>query len=109
MTENNHSAGSTAYFFAGVLVGGLAGAAASLLMAPQSGKETRDQIQRKGLELRDQAVESIETMGDAAKRVGVKANQLTADISQKAEGLQKQALHVASGQIDRFTSLVEGA
>src|SRR6185436_14502173 len=100
-------AGSTAYFFAGVLVGGLAGAAASLLMAPQSGKATRDQIQQKGIELRDQAVESMETMEGKAKRVGVKANKLTADLRQKAEGLQKKALHVVSGQIDRFTNLVE--
>ena len=38
----------------GMLVGGLAGAVTMLLLAPQSGEETRTQIQEKGLELRDQ-------------------------------------------------------
>jgi len=32
---------------AGLLIGGLAGAGAMLLLAPQSGKETRAQIQQK--------------------------------------------------------------
>ncbi|MBI5353842.1 MAG: YtxH domain-containing protein [Chloroflexi bacterium] len=37
----------------GLLIGGLAGAVTMLLLAPQSGKETRLQIQEKGIELRD--------------------------------------------------------
>ena len=106
MAEQKLAVGGTGYFFVGLLVGGLAGAAASLLMAPQSGKETRVQIQQKGLELRDQAAE---TMDDAANRVRVKANQITADFRQKAEGLQKKTLKVVSEKLDRFTTLVEGA
>jgi gas vesicle protein len=109
MAEQNQNAGSTGYFFAGVLVGGLAGAAVSLLMAPQSGKETRNLIQQKGIELRDQATEGVESIGDMAKQVGVKANQITADLRLKAEELQKQALNATSGQLDKFTTLVEGA
>jgi gas vesicle protein len=46
---------------AGVLVGGLAGAGAMLLLAPQSGEKTRTQIQEKGLELRDQATGMLDT------------------------------------------------
>jgi len=38
----------------GLLIGGLAGAGAMLLLAPQSGEKTRTQIQEKGIELRDQ-------------------------------------------------------
>jgi gas vesicle protein len=44
----------------GMLIGGLAGAAAILLLAPQSGKDTRTQIQKKGLELRDRTNEMVE-------------------------------------------------
>ena len=44
-------------FFAGLVVGGLVGAAVALLLAPQSGEETREMIQAKGIELRDRAVE----------------------------------------------------
>jgi gas vesicle protein len=42
-------------FFAGFVIGALAGAAAALLMAPASGAETRKQISDKGIELKDQA------------------------------------------------------
>jgi gas vesicle protein len=44
-------------FFAGLVVGGLVGAAAALLLAPQSGEETRTQIRDKSIELKDRAVE----------------------------------------------------
>jgi gas vesicle protein len=44
----------------GMLIGGLAGAAAMLLLAPQSGKDTRRQIQEKGIELRDRTTEMVE-------------------------------------------------
>lgn len=44
----------------GVLVGGLAGAVAMLLLAPQSGKDTRTQIREKSIELRDRTNEIVE-------------------------------------------------
>ena len=44
----------------GMLIGGLTGAVTMLLMAPQSGKETRRQIQEKGIELRDRTTEIVE-------------------------------------------------
>ena len=39
-------------FVAGLLVGGLSGAGAMLLLAPQSGKKMRAQIQKKSNDLR---------------------------------------------------------
>jgi len=44
-------------FFAGLVVGGLVGAAVALLLAPQSGEETRTIIRDKSIELKDRAVE----------------------------------------------------
>ena len=44
-------------FFAGLLVGALVGAAAALLLAPQSGEETRTLIRDKGVELGQRADE----------------------------------------------------
>lgn len=44
-------------FVAGFVVGGLVGAAVALLMAPQSGEETRTLIRDRSIELRDKAVE----------------------------------------------------
>jgi gas vesicle protein len=45
-------------FLIGFVVGGVAGAVAALLLAPQSGEETRTMIKDKSIELRDKAVES---------------------------------------------------
>jgi gas vesicle protein len=44
-------------FFAGLVVGGLVGAAVALLLAPQSGEETRTLIRDKSIEIKDRAVE----------------------------------------------------
>ena len=44
-------------FFAGLVVGGLVGAAVALLLAPQSGEETRTLIRDRSIELKDRAVE----------------------------------------------------
>src|SRR5687768_3760874 len=44
-------------FLAGFVIGGLVGAAAALIFAPQSGEETRSQLAMKGEELRDAAQE----------------------------------------------------
>jgi gas vesicle protein len=53
MSDNN----DFGTFFAGLIVGGLVGAAVALLLAPQSGEETRTLIHDKGIELKDRAVE----------------------------------------------------
>ena len=47
-------------FFAGFIIGEMAGAAAALLLTPRSGAELRGQIQDKGLELKDQAARLAE-------------------------------------------------
>jgi len=53
MSDNN----DFGTFFAGLIVGGLVGAAVALLLAPQSGEETRTLIHDKSIELKDRAVE----------------------------------------------------
>jgi gas vesicle protein len=52
MSDNASEFGS---FLAGFLIGGLVGAATALLLAPQSGEETRTVIKTKGIELKDKA------------------------------------------------------
>ena len=47
-------------FLVGVIVGGLSGALAALLFAPQSGQDTRTLIKDKSIELRDLAQLSAE-------------------------------------------------
>ena len=44
-------------FLAGFVIGGLVGAAVAMMLAPQSGEETRTMIKDKSIQLRDRAVE----------------------------------------------------
>lgn len=104
--EHGNDGNQTGGFIAGLLIGGMAGAGAMLLFAPQSGKRTRAQIQRQGEELRDQAAESIE---DAVAQTRVKARQITADVREQAEELQQRGQDMLDGQKERlFTALEAG-
>ncbi|MBI5653035.1 MAG: YtxH domain-containing protein [Chloroflexi bacterium] len=47
-------------FLTGFLLGTVVGAAAALLLAPQSGEETRDELRERSIELRNRAVETSE-------------------------------------------------
>jgi gas vesicle protein len=103
--EQQHNGNQAISFLAGMLLGGLAGAAAMLLMAPQSGKKTRDQIQHKSIELRDQATE---TVGNAMAQVGQTAQQITGDVREKAEELQQRGQDLFDEQRGRLSAFVEG-
>ena len=81
---SDSSGGEVGAFFAGFLVGGLIGAGAALLLAPQSGEETRAQIRDKSLELRDRAEVALD---DARAKV----EAVAADIKRRAEELQIQS------------------
>jgi len=56
----------------GLLIGSLIGAITMLLMAPQSGKDTRTQIQKKGIELRDRTSGMVEDAISSIRQVGKK-------------------------------------
>jgi gas vesicle protein len=103
--EQQHNGNQAISFLAGMLLGGLAGATAMLLMAPQSGKKTRDQIQHKRIELRDQATE---TVGNAMAQVGQTAQQITGDVREKAEELQQRGQDLFDEQRGRLSAFVEG-
>ena len=57
-----------------------------LLWAPQSGKETRKQIQEKAIELRDQTAATVES---TMTQVRTMAGQVRDDISGRAKELKK--------------------
>lgn len=91
-------------FLAGMLVGGLAGAGTTLLMAPQSGKKTRKQLWRKGRNLRQQTAETIE---DGVNQVRAKAHEVTTSLHKQAEALQQRGQDALDQQRERWSPVVE--
>jgi gas vesicle protein len=65
MNENSNS--EFGAFLAGFVIGGLVGAAVALILAPQSGLETRSQIAGKGQELREAGSERVHQVRDSAE------------------------------------------
>ena len=61
----------------GMLIGSMAGAVAMLLLAPQSGKDTRTQIQKRGIELRDRTTGMVE---DTLAQVRLNLNKVAMSV-----------------------------
>ncbi len=87
MAENNDFSA----FLAGVFVGGVAGALAALLMAPQSGEEVRTLLKEKGIEIKDRASVSAEEALRRAEEARRKAEEALAEARRKAEEAAKAA------------------
>jgi len=90
--------------FFGILVGGLAGAAAMLLLAPQSGKQTRAQIEQKSIELRNQTTKDIKK---AVKQVRSETNRITAKVWERAEELKALGQDKLVEQLDRASAALD--
>jgi gas vesicle protein len=66
----------------GMLIGGLVGALAMLLLAPQSGKDTRRKIQERSIELRDRTTEMVD---DTMAKVRTNANKITMGLKDQVQ------------------------
>lgn len=97
MADGNDDFGA---FVSGFMVGGLIGAAVALLLAPQSGEETRTMIREKGVELKDQ-VET--TAADARTR----AEEIAKDARTRAEDMQERGQVVLEEQRSRIEEAIE--
>lgn len=105
MNDQNQALSNTKCFLAGLLAGGLVGMTTMLLLAPQSGEKTRDEIQLKVIKLRDQATE---TAKGAVTQVRQTAQQITGDVREKAEELQQRGHDILDEQRELLSTLVEG-
>ena len=109
------SRNSGAEFFAGLIIGGLIGAALSILLAPQSGEETRAQIRDKGLEFKDRAEEGVlEARHRAQKQISTLQDQV-ATLQDQVSHLQEMGKETfekgkqsATGAIARGKQAVAG-
>lgn len=102
--EHQDSTNGAKPVLAGLLIGGLAGAGAMLLLAPQSGKETRTLIQQKTFELRDR---TMETVDDAVEQIKSKTHQITEDVRGKAEEVQQQGQDILVKQLDHVSAAAQ--
>lgn len=89
---------------AGVFIGGLAGAVTMLLLAPQSGVETRSKIQEKSIELRDHATDMVE---EAMAQVRADRKRLTMGGRQKAKELLEQGQAMVAEQLDHVSEAAQ--
>jgi gas vesicle protein len=91
---NNHGQGqwfSMGYlvaFWSGIVMGGVVGAGAMLLLAPQSGKKMRSQIQQEGQALRNEVAHSVETVVEQARG---KAHRISEGVHKEVEHLEAHA------------------
>jgi gas vesicle protein len=99
--ESRNNASST---LAGLVIGALAGAGAMLLLAPKSGKETREDIRQRALELREQTVGTVQEKVTSAR---AKAEQVTAEARDKAAELKQRGKEIAVEQLDRVSTAAE--
>lgn len=91
--EYKYPQNNTLSVMGGMLVGALAGAVTMLLLAPQSGKDTRKQIQEKGIELRDRTTEMLE---DTIAQVRTTANKITMDVKDYSQEQAVEQLEYVS-------------
>jgi gas vesicle protein len=102
--KKSASHGSAAAMLAGVVVGGLAGASAILLLAPQPGEQTRAELQEGVEHLREQTTEKVK---DTVTQVKSKADQIKVDLQTKAGDLQHQGQDLLVRQLDRVSHAAE--
>ena len=88
----------------GMLIGGLAGAVTMLLLAPQSGKDTRTQIQKKGIELRDRTTEMVD---DTMTQVRMKANNIAMSGREKIKELKQHGQELAVEQLEHLSEAAQ--
>jgi gas vesicle protein len=77
---------SGADFLAGFIVGGLVGAAAALLLAPQSGEETRALMREKGIDLQERSAEMTAEARKRAQDLQIQAQDRASSYAAQASG-----------------------
>jgi gas vesicle protein len=102
--ETEHHSGNILGVFLGMLIGGLAGAVAMLLLAPQSGEDTRMQIQAKGIELRDRTAGMLD---EAMAEVRLDRNKIATGGRQKAHELLQHGQALVVEQLDRVSEAAQ--
>lgn len=93
---------ATKHILTGIVVGGLIGATAMMLLTPRSGEEMRAEIKEKAEDWRDRTTDTVK---DTVSQVVSKAGQLKG----KSQDLKHRGQDVLIEQLDRVSEAVEAA
>jgi gas vesicle protein len=109
MSDNSNEFGA---FMSGLLLGGIAGAITALLMAPQSGEETRQVIIDKSMEIKDKALETVEEARvraeKAAEEARIAAQEYSEKVQEQAKSLQEQGRVILEEQKEKIEKVTKG-
>lgn len=98
-------------FLSGLIIGALVGAATALLLAPQSGEDTRMLIRDKSIELKNQASDTAEEARARAEQAAVearaRADELAAQARVRAEELRKRGQEVYEEQRGKLETAIK--
>jgi len=97
MIKKTQESSNTFGVVVSMLVGGLAGAGAMLLLAPQSGEKTRMQIKEKGVELRDHTTGMMEIV---MARIWLAKQKISRDGRRKTKELLRQSQALFADQVE---------
>lgn len=106
MSDQNSDFGA---FLSGFIVGGLVGAAVALLIAPQSGEETRVMIRDRSIELKDKAVEAAEDARIRAEAAAEEARLRADEIKNRGQQIYLDQKGKLESAIDATKSAVQKA
>jgi gas vesicle protein len=94
--QEAHHRGGGRRWLTGFLLGGALGVAASLLIAPQSGRQTRELLRYKGVQLRQLAEQTAQ---DTRKKV----EQTSVDAKAQVQTIKQRAVDYVDEQKNRVT------
>jgi gas vesicle protein len=91
--------GSVMSVLSAFVLGSLIGAGVALLMAPQSGEETRRQLRDRGVEMRDRAEDTMEETRHRAEKT---LDQVADRAKQQTEEMRRQGHDVLDNTKKKF-------
>ena len=89
--NGNGRNGQAAGILTGLLIGGVVGASIALLEAPQSGKDTREQIQKEATAMWNMAGDSVATVRSRVEGAAKQVSGRVATVQSRSRGALKRS------------------